>query len=80
MNNRPSRAKFQIDQQNIDIYKKKIKYFVAKGLIYGFLLSIIFRKPKTFIPLSLGVAAGFCHEDLKRIFFNPNEEIDSNNI
>lgn len=79
MNNRTSKAKIQIEQQNIDIYKKKVKYFGSKALLYGCLLSIIFRKPKTFFPISIGIAAGFCHEDLKNIFFNPNEEIESNN-
>ncbi len=75
MNYTQSREKIQLDQQNIDIYKRKIRYFGTKGFLYACILSIIFRKPKTIFPIALGIATGFCHNDLKNIFF-PSKEDD----
>jgi len=71
--NTGSSGKIQIDQEKIDIYKRKLKYFGTKAFLYGCLFSIIFRKPRFFFPLSLGIAAGYCHNDFKDIFYTKSE-------
>ena len=60
----------KINQEQSILYKKKLIYFSSKAFIYGGILSLLFRKPKTFLPLTLGLAAGYCHNDMIKIFSN----------
>ncbi len=66
MNHVPSE---NITSSNIDLYKRKMLYFTAKAFIYGCLFSVLFKRPKTFFPLTLGLAAGYCNSDLLKIFY-----------
>lgn len=58
-----------INTSNIQTYKKKMIYFTSKALIYGCLFTILFRKPKTFFPITLGLATGYCNSDLIKIVY-----------
>lgn len=58
------------NKENSIKYKKKMIYFTSKALIYGCLFSFLLRKPRTVFPLAIGLAAGYCNEDLFKIFYS----------
>ena len=66
-------ALLNVKTRNINTYKKKMIYCTSKAFIYGCLLSIVFRKPRVFLPLTLGLAAGYCNNELMNIFFREIE-------
>lgn len=61
-------SKLKIDQEKLELYKKRLTYFSIKGLIGATILSIFIKKPKLVFPLSLGFASGYCHDSLVEIF------------
>ena len=67
------RSKLLFDNKSFNEYQTKLFYFVAKGLLYGTIASLLFRNPYKYYPIALGLSFGYCHNDLKKVFIITND-------
>jgi hypothetical protein len=63
-----SKTKLLFDKNHLVDYKTKLYLCLKKGVFYGLIASILFRKPFRYFPLAIGLSFGFCHDDLKKVF------------
>ena len=66
-------SKINFDQDYVEEYKRKMKRFLFKGFIAAGVLSVVFGRPKMFFSLGLGLGAGYCNEEFKKIFTSIKE-------
>ena len=69
-----TKTKLLFDKNYVADYQNKLMYCLKNGFIYGTIFAILFRKPLTYYPLAFGLAFGYCHSDLKKVFIIVKEK------